>query len=653
EADYYWRFTISNTDTPGSHEMDFKITITDNSGYSKEFIVSIMIVEGGKPSLFSDIDWDIVGVVVLIISCAVGIIGFFYANSHYNWNIGSKIKHKYSNTKQMKQNVKKLEANKFENLIRKSKDLVDKSEQYYSKESFKAAVDNWKDAINYYTLAIKKAPTTTEKTKIKENIRILRENICNAYVENGKKHNLIAKKAHKGENIQKAQKEWNLAKNDFQMAIDLIKSEKLEKPYDQIEIIINSIKLNLKQLEIEKSCLNADNKLEKARSLQDKDLKEATLLAQNSFMIYSEAKIQAEKHPEFQELIRRIQTKMENTRNFQSELQDKMDELIGITPLTTKVIIDDIGVTDYDKVGTIIKAEKREKALSIIREYEFIGGQVRFKIGLTNNTKNPLTNFKISFDIPESLKWIMHEPNYERKGDNVLIPKIGINEKKAVSLYLEPINCMESPINATISFFDAKDRPQAVPMEPKMISISCPIFFTESEANLARIKRLQRTLNHQDRKLFPIINSEKVPLIFSTVISAFGKHHIKLIFKEFSEEDKFGEAWFYGITKVKKNRYVMYILLDGENKTLELEVSGDNEEQITAFLAEIGNQIRQELIKHNIITSDDKFYEFRISVLHNECPFCGAPISADLVQKYIDGESVKCTYCTLLISNLK
>lgn len=247
----------------------------------------------------------------------------------------------------------------------------------------------------------------------------------------------------------------------------------------------------------------------------------------------------------------------------------------------------------------------------------------------------------------------MHEPNYERKGDSVLISKVGINEKKTVSLYLEPINCIESHINATVSFFDAKDRPQAVPMEPKMISLTCPIFFTESEANLARIKSLQRKLNHRDRKIFPIINPENVPLIYSSVLSVFGKYDIKLVFKEFSEKDKFGEAWFYGITKVKKNRLVMYILLDGENKTLELEVSGDNEEQITAFLAEIGNQIRQQLIKHNVITSDDKFYDIRISVLSNECPYCGGRISPEDVQNYHNGESIKCKYCDQLIINTK
>ncbi len=53
---------------------------------------------------------------------------------------------------------------------------------------------------------------------------------------------------------------------------------------------------------------------------------------------------------------------------------------------------------------------------------------------------------------------------------------------------------MESPINATVSFFDVRDKPHALKMKPKMISITCPIFFTEVDANLARVKSLRRKL---------------------------------------------------------------------------------------------------------------------------------------------------------------
>jgi len=96
----------------------------------------------------------------------------------------------------------------------------------------------------------------------------------------------------------------------------------------------------------------------------------------------------------------------------------------------------------------------------------------------------------------------------------------------------------------------------------------------------------------------------------------------------------------------------IYILLDGEINALELEVSGDNDEHITGFLAEISNEIKQELLKHKVISVDDRFYNMRCSVLLSECPFCGAPISAKLVEKYKHGESINCIYCGKLIPNI-
>ena len=124
------------------------------------------------------------------------------------------------------------------------------------------------------------------------------------------------------------------------------------------------------------------------------------------------------------------------------------------------------------------------------------------------------------------------------------------------------------------------------------------------------------------------------------------------MYKEFSEKNKLGEDWYYGVTKVKEDRHVVYILLDGEINALEIEVSADHEEQITGFLAEISKQIRQELLKHNVISGDEKFYNMRCSVLRGECPFCPAPLSAKLVEKYNQGDSIKCKHCDKLITNI-
>ena len=542
-----------------------------------------------------------------------------------------------------KKKEEELSSSNFEILLRKSKDLVNEGNKSYSKGSFKIAIEKWKKAISYYNDALNKA---VEKKKIKENLKILRESVINAYVGSADELYRKGMVEYKKKEFLKAKTEQSSAISDYQAAIELIKTEKIKVSYNDLETNIKKIKVNLKQLEIEQMCLDADKKIKVVRSLQKEDLTQAINLINNTIFDYSEAKKQAEKH-NFQPLVKKLQNKLIKARNYQSQLQEKMDVIMGITATSPKrggkILFD-------QKIPTLIRKEERKEILSIIREYDFVGGQVRFKIGITNNTEYSLTTIRITFDITKALKWILHEPNYERKGDSILISKLGAKEKKAISLYLEPINCMESPINATVSFYDMKDRPQAVTMKPKMVSISCPIFFTKTDANLARVKSLRRKFTHRDKKVFPITNPEKISSMFSSILSVLGKFDIKLIHKEYSEDDLYGEAWYYGITKVKKNQLVTYASLDGENKILEFEVSGNDEEQITAFLAEIGDRIRKQLRNDGVITRADQFYDLRIYVLQEQCPYCGDRISSELVQNYRDGESIECRYCNVIIT---
>ena len=102
---------------------------------------------------------------------------------------------------------------------------------------------------------------------------------------------------------------------------------------------------------------------------------------------------------------------------------------------------------------------------------------------------------------------------------------------------------------------------------------------------------------------------------------------------------------------MKKKRIITHIIIIKKNKTLEIEVSGENEEQITAYLAEIGNRTKSELIERNIIDRKANFINMTSSVLLCTCPYCGDNILKEKTEKYLSGGSIKCRYYKIEITN--
>ncbi|MFX1568959.1 MAG: hypothetical protein ACFFCV_11405 [Promethearchaeota archaeon] len=505
--------------------------------------------------------------------------------------------------------------------------VLNQTNSVISKETVRYSKRLLDDIINSLVERIENFKKS-DKKQDKDLLRETNLSLIKAYDIRGRILDWKALRYYNKNKMFQAQKLWTMAVNDYESCFKLSRSEELDKYVQNLEPKITKIKNQLKVFDPETRILEIDKELKQVKKLRRKDLTKAIELVNNIIASYSEVKEKLEESEEFNNIIKKLEKKIKNAQFLRSTIQEKRDEDIGL-----------------NKIPAILKEGDQDNILSIIREYEFIGGQVRFKIGVINNTSLTFTNLKLALDLPIALKWIMHEPNYERKGDSLLLNKLGPHEKQAVSLYLEPVNCMESSVNVTVSFLDAKEKPHAIPMRPKMIGISCPIFFTEDEANLARVKSLVRSLANRDKKVFPIGDPKKGNSIFSSLVSVLGKFDIKLIYKAYDDENNFGEAWFYGMTKVKKQRIIPYVMLDGENRVLELEVSGDEAEQITAFLAEVSDRMRKKLILEKIIKPDEKFYDMRITVMSHFCPYCYTLISNELVQKFLSGDSIQCENC--------
>ncbi len=187
-------------------------------------------------------------------------------------------------------------------------------------------------------------------------------------------------------------------------------------------------------------------------------------------------------------------------------------------------------------------------------------------------------------------------------------------------------------------------------MRPKVIGITYPLFFTEEDSNLARVESLYRQLTHKDKKILPIHKDQDLQKIFNLLLKVGGSHQIKLVSKEFSAENKYGKILYYGLTKVKKQKMVIVFLLRGVEQSIEVEIAGDNEETITALLAEIENQLRVIFTKEKVIKSGDKFHEMKTSVILGYCPFCGANFDSAQQEDFIKGNSITCEYCDKVIN---
>ena len=558
-------------------------------------------------------------------------------------------------------------------LIATASKQIEAAQQYESKNDFNNARNAWNAALIAYQKIVKKGnkrnaqeseiPFDTQS--ILKNIDSIRCNLGLSYVHEGILSKTQAKSKIKELNYaiaaklyEDATKAFTTAKEYFKKEADLAQKfpndvnvqqiEESEKKYakkatiyriqDELEVMKRQVSEITKKIEIKEKLIETKNESN-------------TILKR-----IQNIKFELEKQ-DITILDEEIRSFVENLRATQFKIDKKIDEMLGVVNVS-KYFEEDEDEEEDEQARFKNKEKQREplkgkekwkksKEPEILREYEFLGGKVRFKVKIANNTKEILTDLKITFSLPESLKWIAHEPEYPRKGDTLMIPKLGIEEQKTISLYLNPINCTGSPINATLTYFDSKDQPHAIPMKPKKIEISCPIFFTKEEVNPARVKHLHQSLPIRDKKILPILEDVDINEQIEIAIRSISLHDVKFVDKE--ERAPSYEFWYFGTTKVKQKSMTIYLKIDTERLTMLIEVSGENHENITALLAEIEDQIRQEINSINSNYNEESYLDLKTTVLLGHCPYCFNPISKQMVKDYKAGKSIFCNSCNCQI----
>jgi len=235
--------------------------------------------------------------------------------------------------------------------------------------------------------------------------------------------------------------------------------------------------------------------------------------------------------------------------------------------------------------------------IEILRESENIRGYVRMKTAILNQSQSVITNVGLELIFDNKIfKLDKIEPEYEMRGNKADIGIINIGEKKTVAFYLDPQICTSSSVDAIVSYRDSTGKFHTTSMRSKDIKVICPIFFTQETANTAMLKNLVSSiLKHQDSRVYSIPKGLSRVDAFEIAKSAVSGRSIQFV-REFSRQEPYrAEAWYYGVTKVKKIQTVIKVSVDSERDTIQIFASTSNEDALTGLLAELGHDLTCKL----------------------------------------------------------
>ncbi|MEJ2248588.1 MAG: hypothetical protein P8Y97_02875 [Candidatus Lokiarchaeota archaeon] len=151
--------------------------------------------------------------------------------------------------------------------------------------------------------------------------------------------------------------------------------------------------------------------------------------------------------------------------------------------------------------------------VEVVREYDFVGGQVRFKVVVRNNSSMAINNVKVVLDAPSS---------YKVKEPMISIPVIESQNSRGVDFYLEPKECGISNIGGTVIYKNAAGKQKTISLRKKEVQIKCPLVCT----SLTSIEDCQLAISSlpNDARAFLIADllHMKVPIIRAIMRQSLG-----------------------------------------------------------------------------------------------------------------------------------
>ena len=353
----------------------------------------------------------------------------------------------------------------------------------------------------------------------------------------------------------------------------------------------------------------------------------------------------------------RVQTGISGTDTGTTDFMDPTYMVIMLLPFIILTVIGTVLCLAWNKLAEkisnafkyeapkytrTIKVKKVSKdPVSIKRQFEYFSGFVRVKVKISNNSSYIITKVEFELEFPKSFQLRKIEPSYRLKGNEIDLDEIPPRSEKTVGFTLEPLICGTENIYGHLEYLDYRGNPKVMAMNPLEVKVVCPLFFTEEEANVAKLTNLiTYKLKKNDERSYALPSALKPKEAYDIIKRVVQKHHVKFVSESVQKDPTFeAHAWYYAKTKIKQQDFVIQVIVSEEYHSMKIMVDCDSEISLTGFLSEVGSAVRRKILREGLIKVEDDLVALR-------CPACAAPL--DKLPK--NGETMKCSFCGHLIT---
>jgi DNA-binding Lrp family transcriptional regulator len=235
--------------------------------------------------------------------------------------------------------------------------------------------------------------------------------------------------------------------------------------------------------------------------------------------------------------------------------------------------------------------------IEVVRDYDFVGGQLHYKVAVRNQSNMAINSVKVILDVPSS---------YKIKSPLISIPVIEAKNSRGVDFYLEPKECGISNIGGDVIYKTAEGKKKTVHIRKKEVQIKCPLVVS----CLATIEDIQIAITDlpNDARAFLIADLDP-RLAFRAAVRTIKRFEVSTVTSHEGNDAKGkyeAESWHCSEAKIGGGRIITRIYVSEANQSLEVRVWCGNSSQLTGFLAKVIEYLFEEINLIRKIKSEER-----------------------------------------------